>query len=130
MIHEELSHEIVGAAMAVLNQLGPGLDEKIYERALVVELRQRGHTVDSQRRFDGSYSGSLVGTLVPDLIVDGLVIADSKVVESYGETHLRQTIGYLAITKLKLALLLNFKHARLQWKRIERERFDDAPELP
>lgn len=116
--------------MTVLNQLGPGLDEKIYERALIIELRHRGRRVESQRRYDISYSGELVGTLVPDLLVDGLVIADSKVVESFGETHLRQMIGYLAITKLKLALLLNFKHARLQWKRIVRERFDDAPELP
>ena len=120
MIYEELSHEIVGASMTVLNQLGPGMDEKIYERALVIELRQRGHKLDSQRRFDISYSGELVGTLVPDLIVDDVVIADPKVVETFNDTHFRQMIGYLAITKLKLALLLNFKHAKLQWKRVVR----------
>ncbi|MEY2881458.1 MAG: hypothetical protein RLZZ15_3838 [Verrucomicrobiota bacterium] len=121
MIHEELSGKIIGAAMAVLNELGPGLDEKIYERALVIELRKRGSVVEQQRAFLVHYLGELVGTLVPDLIVDGLVIADPKVVEAFNDTHVRQMIGYLAITKLKLALLLNFKHAKLQWKRIVRE---------
>jgi GxxExxY protein len=121
MIHEELSGKIIGAAMTVLNELGPGWDEKIYERALVIELRKRGHVVEQQRAFPVHYSGEWVGTLVPDAIVDGLVVADPKVVETFGDTHVRQMIGYLAITKLKLALLLNFKHAKLQWKRIVRE---------
>lgn len=121
MIHEKLSGEIIGAAMAVLNELGPGLDEKLYERAPVIELRKRGHTVDQQRAFPVHYSGELIGSLVPDAIVDGLVIADPKVVETFGDTHVRQMIGYLAITKLKLALLLNFKYSKLQWKRVIRD---------
>ena len=124
MIHEKLSGEIIGAAMAVLNELGPGLDEKLYERALVVELRKQGHQVDQQKSFQVCYSGELIGSLVPDLIVDGLVIADPKVAEAFNETHTRQMIGYLAITKLKLALLLNFKQAKLEWKRIVREHHD------
>lgn len=121
MIHEELSGRIIGAAMSVLNELGPGLDEKLYERALVIELRRRGHMVEQQRAFPVHYGGEMIGTLIPDTIVDGLVIADPKVVETFSETHLRQMIGYLAITRLQLALLLNFKHARLQWKRVVRE---------
>jgi GxxExxY protein len=124
MIHEKLSGEIIGAAMAVLNELGPGLDEKLYERALVIELRKRGHKVEQQRSFPVYYAGELIGTLVPDTIVDDLVIADPKVAESFAETHTRQMIGYLAITKLQLALLLNFKRAKLEWKRIVRESHD------
>lgn len=121
MIHENLSGEIIGAAMFVLNELGPGLDEKLYERALVIELRKRGHDVEQQKVFPVHYAGELIGNLVPDTIVDGLVIADPKVVEVFNESHVRQMIGYLAITKLQLALLLNFKHAKLQWKRVVRE---------
>jgi GxxExxY protein len=120
LIHKELSESIIGAAMKVLNTLRPGLDERIYERALVIELRKRGHKVDSQRHFDVCYDGNLVGTLAPDLIVDDLVIADPKVVTSFNETHSAQMIGYLSITGLRLALLLNFKHTRLLWKRIVR----------
>ena len=118
LIHKELSEAIIGAAMTVLNTLKPGLDEKLYERALVIELQKRGHRVDSQRQFPVYYDGQHIGTLIPDLIVDDLVIADPKVVTAFHDTHTAQMLGYLSITGLKLALLLNFKNARLEWKRI------------
>jgi GxxExxY protein len=118
LIHEELSGEIIGAAMAVLNELRPGLDEKLYENALMIELRDRSHLVDQQKGFEVQYKGRLIGRLIPDLIVDDLVIVDAKVVSGFNDTHTAQMTGYLAITKLRLALLLNFKFARLQWKRI------------
>jgi GxxExxY protein len=120
LIHKELSEDIIGAAMKVLNTLKPGLDEKLYENALVVELTQRGHRVDQQKRFPVHYEGVLVGTLVPDLIVDDLVIVDPKVVSDFTDTHVAKMTGYLAITGLQLALLLNFKFARLGWKRVVR----------
>lgn len=122
LLYEELSGSIIGAAMKVLNELKPGLDEKIYEKALAIELMARGHKVDQQRRFEVFYREHLVGTLVPDLIVDDLVVADPKVVTAFNDTHEAQMIGYLNITKLELALLLNFKFASLQWQRIVNER--------
>ena len=106
--------------MAVLNELGPGLDEKLYENALVIELRKRGFTVSQQKKFPVYYDEQLIGTLVPDLIVDDLVIADPKVVTAFNETHISQMLGYLSITNLNLALLLNFKYAKLDWKRVVR----------
>lgn len=120
LIHHELSESIIGAAMHVLNVLKPGLDEKLYERALVIELRKRGHRVDPQRQFPVYYDGQHIGTLVPDLIVDDLVVVDPKVVSNFHETHVAQMIGYLSITSLRLALLLNFQKARLEWKRVVR----------
>jgi GxxExxY protein len=120
LLHSELSHAIVGAAMKVLNTLKPGLDEKAYENALAIELRKRGFRVDQQKRFNVCYEGELVDTLVPDLIVEGLVVVDPEVVEDFTPTHLAQMTGYLAITGLRLVLLLNFKHADLRWKRIVR----------
>ena len=83
VLHEKLSGEIIGAAMAVLNELGPGLDEKLYERALVIELRRRGNKVDQQKSFPVHYAGELIGTMVPDMIIDDSVIADPKVVEAF-----------------------------------------------
>jgi GxxExxY protein len=106
--------------MAVLNALKPGLNEKAYENALVIELRKRGHQVEQQRRFDVLYDGLVVDTLVPDVIVDGKLVVDPKVVEDFTDTHVAQMIGYLAITKLELAMLVNFKHAQLAWKRVAR----------
>ena len=115
LIHEELSGKIIGAGMDVLNELKPGLDEKLYERALVLELQRRGHTVDVQRRFPVFYHSKLIGDLVPDLIVDNLVVVDPKVVAAFNEAHIVQMVGYLTISGLQLALLLNFKSARLDW---------------
>jgi GxxExxY protein len=120
MIHSELSEKIIGAAMRVLNELKPGLDEKIYENALVLELGELGLSVEQQCRFDVHYKGQSVGLLVPDLIVDGKVIVDAKVVTAFNESHIAQMIGYLAITGMELGLIINFKNAKLEWKRVVR----------
>ena len=120
LIHEALSADIIGAAMAVLNELKPGLDEKLYERALVLELLERGHIVNQQKAFGVTYKGHAIGTLIPDLIVDELVIVDPKVVSAFNDSHLAQMTGYLALSDLRLAILLNFKYATLQWKRVVR----------
>ncbi|MDR3403556.1 MAG: GxxExxY protein [Chthoniobacter sp.] len=120
MKHEEITKDIIGAAMAVLNELKPGLDEKLYENALLIELVNRGHTVEQQREYPVHYKGHLIGKLVPDLIVDATVIADPKVVTAFNDTHVAQMLGYLNITNLNVALLLNFKESKLTWKRVVR----------
>lgn len=106
--------------MEVLNSLRPGLDEKLYERALVIELHNRGHRVDQQKTFPVEYDSHVIGTLVPDLIVDEIVIVDTKVATGFNDSHIAQMIGYLNITQLDVALLLNFKYAALKWKRVVR----------
>ena len=120
LVHKDLSEAIIGAAMRVLNTLRPGLDEKLYERALVIELRKIGRKVEQQREFPVCYDGELIGTLIPDLIVDDLVIVDPKVVTAFSDTHLAQMLGYLNITNLRLAILINFKNKNLEWKRVVR----------
>jgi GxxExxY protein len=107
LVHEDLSGLIIGAAMTVLNHLKPG-------------LRNRGCETDQQRQFPVEYLGHPIGTLIPDLIVDGAVIVDTKVVSAFEERHVAQMTGYLAITGLKLGLLLNFRHSKLKWKRVVR----------
>ena len=120
LIHEDLSEAVIGAAMTVLNTLKPGLDEKLYERALAIELRKRGHYVQTQVEFPVYYDQEQIGLLIPDMLVDKAVIVDTKVVSDFSQSDVAQMIGYLAITELRLALLLNFKHAKLQWKRVVR----------
>ena len=66
------------------------------------------------------YKGQLIGKLIPDLIVDESVIVDPKVVTAFRETHVAQMMGYLAISSLRLAILLNFEYAKLDWKRVVR----------
>jgi len=118
--HQELSHAIIGAAITVLNELKPGLDEKLYENAMVIELRKQGLKVDQQKQFPVFYEGQEIGKLIPDLIVDDVAIVDPKVVSTFNETHMSQMIGYLSITGLRLALLLNFRNAKLEVKRVVR----------
>jgi len=122
MLHKQITEDIIGAAMAVLNELKPGLDEKLYENALVIELQARDHSVEQQREYPVHYHGHFIGKLIPDLIVDGKVIADPKVVSDFNETHIAQMLGYLNITGLEVALLLNFKNAKLEWKRVMNEK--------
>ena len=130
IVHEELSRRIIGAAMQVLNELKPGLDEKLYERAIIIELKRGAHDIAVQRSYRVIFRGELIGSLVPDLIVDDAVIVDPKVIACFTETHVAQMIGYLDITDLDLALLINFKNARLEWKRVLRPQENEEGTKP
>jgi GxxExxY protein len=125
-VHWELSEQIIGSAMAVLNELGPGLGEKLYENALIIELTSRGLKADQQQQFSVYYRERFIGKLVPDLIVNDLVIVDTKTVETFIDTHIAQVLGYLKITDLQLGLLLNFKFASLDWKRVVKTKDRDS----
>ena len=125
LIHEELSREIIAAAMKVHGTLKPGL----YENALVIELAKRGHRPDQQKAFSVHYEGHFIGKITPDLIVNDLEIADPKVVDEFNTDHVAQMLGYLAITGLDLASLLNFKHASLRWKRVVRQGAEAKPDI-
>lgn len=114
----ELTQTVIGAAMKVLNTLKPGLDEKLYERAMFIELRKQGLRCEQQKAHEVFYDGECIGTLIPDLIVENLLIVDPKVVSDFNESHLAQMLGYLSITGLHTALLLNFKYAKLGIKRV------------
>ena len=116
----EISQIVIGVAMKVLNTLRPGLDEKLYERALVIELLKQGIRYEQQKSHDVHYEGEFIGNLVPDLIVDNKLIVDPKVVTGFTDSHVAQMLGYLNITGLKTALLLNFKYHKLGIKRVSR----------
>lgn len=114
----EITEIIIGAAYTVLNKLKPGLDEKLYERALIIQLQKQGLICEDQKHFPVYYDQHHIGTLIPDLIVSDTIVADPKVVSAFNENHIAQMLGYLNITGLKTALLLNFKYAKLGIKRI------------
>lgn len=117
-----LTGTIIGAAMEVHGVLTPGLDERVYENALCVELAERGIGFDQQKRFPVHYRGRIVGTLVPDLVVENEVIVETKVVEDFCDAHVAQLTGYLAVSGLQIGLLLNFKHASLRFRRVSATR--------
>ena len=113
----ELTGRIIGAAIRVLDALRPGLDEKLYENALVIELAKQGLEPEQQKSFPVHYDGKFIGRLIPDLIVKGVVV-DTKVVTAFTPDHVAQMLGYLNISGLPLGLLLNFRYRKLQIKRV------------
>ncbi len=112
------THQIIGCAMEVLNGLGHGLIEKPYENSLVVEFGLRQIPVLQQPRYDVAYKGTVVGEFIPDLICFEQVIVDTKVIERISDHELGQMLNYLKITGLKVGLIINFKRAELEWKRV------------
>ena len=113
----ELTGRIIGAAIRVLDALKPGLDERLYENALVIELAKQGLQPEQQKSFPVHYNGKFIGKLIPDLIVKDVVV-DAKVVTAFTPDHIAQMLGYLNITSLPLGLLLNFRYRKLQIKRV------------
>jgi GxxExxY protein len=111
-------YRIVGAALAVLNELGHGLQEKPYENALVVEFRLAGIAFEQQRRFPVVYKTVEVSEYVPDLIAFGGVVLDTKVIAAITDHERGQMMNYLRVTGLHVGVILNFKRAKLEWERV------------
>jgi len=111
-------YSVVGAAMSVLNDLGHGLHEKNYENALTVEFGLLQIPFVQQKCFPVISKGVTVGEFIPDLICHDSLIVDTKVVERITDRERGQMINYLKITKLRVALLVNFYHPRLEWERV------------
>ena len=118
-LFKQETHEILGCAFEVLNEIGHGLNEKIYENSLAVEFRQRKVSFDQQRRVEVLYKGHPVGEFVPDLIAYAKVIVDAKVIDRITDHERGQMLNYLRSCKLRVGLILNFKHPRLAWERIQ-----------
>jgi GxxExxY protein len=112
------TEKIIGFAFEVLNEVGHGLNEKIYENSLTVLFKLDNTVFDQERRFPVFFRGVEVGEFVPDLIAFGSVIVDTKVVDRITDHERGQMLNYLRITKLRVGLILNFKNARLEFERI------------
>lgn len=111
---DRLSSEIIGVAMEVHSHLGPGLREKTYENALVVELRRRGVAVAQQVPFHVFYKGDDLGLQVIDVVVASVVIVECKSCAALAERDGSRLYGYLRFANLPLGLLINFNVARLK----------------
>ncbi|HEV8645369.1 MAG TPA: GxxExxY protein [Burkholderiales bacterium] len=110
----ELSGEIIGAAIEVHRILGPGLLESLYEEALILELQQRKVKVFRQVEVPVEYKGyRLANQLRLDLLVDDLIVVEVKSVERILPVHEAQLLGYLRLTGKRLGLLINFNSAVL-----------------
>ena len=113
-----VTERIIGAAQRVSNVLGEGFLEKIYENALVLELRKAGLRVDQQCPVHVRYDGEIIGAYLADLLVEGTVVVELKAVTVLERVHRSQCVNYLRATGLPICLLLNFGQRRLEVRRI------------
>ena len=110
--------QVVGCAIEVLNTVGHGLVEKPYENALVVEFLLRQIPFNQQPSVDVLYKGQKIGLFVPDLIVFDALVIDTKVIDKITDHERGLMLNYLRITALRVGVILNFKHRKLEWERI------------
>jgi GxxExxY protein len=115
---ESLSNKIIGAAVKVHKELGPGFMETIYEEALKIELSENGMDHESQKEIKIYYHNQEVGTHRLDLFVGSAVVVELKAVQELADIHYAQVRSYLKATGCKVGLLLNFAKPTLEIKRI------------
>ncbi len=106
--HKAVTEKIIKAFYAVYNSLGSGFLEKVYENALVIELREAGLEAEQQRPISVNYRGQVVGEYFADIVANNSIVLELKTVESLNEDHAAQLIHYLRATRFELGLLLNF----------------------
>jgi GxxExxY protein len=114
----ELSHRVIGAALAVIGPLGPGFAEKVYENSLAHLLRKAGLAVEQQRKATVWFDDIIVGEYAIDLLVEGVLVVELKTVMALNDAHRAQCLNYLRATGLRLGLLINFGAPRLEVRRI------------
>jgi GxxExxY protein len=115
---EQLSAEVIGAALAVHKDLGPGFLESIYHAAMRVALTHRAIPFESQLAVDIGFEGVVVGRSRIDLVIANQIVTELKAVESLRDVHFAQLKSYLRASRLRVGLLLNFNASRLTIKRM------------
>ena len=117
ILHKDPSYEIMGAVYEVHNILGPGFLEKVYERALLEELKIRGIKAVAQPEISVFFKGKEVGCYIADIMVEDCILLELKSIESLTRFHEAQILNYLKATGLHLGLLINFGKERVESKR-------------
>lgn len=122
LTNRSLSGDVIGAAIAVHRELGPGYLESFYDEALCIELEERGIPFQRQVPIDVFYHGRLLGQHRLDLLVNGTLVVELKAVQALENIHFAVTRSYMKAVDTEAGLLLNFAAMPLTVKRVGRER--------
>lgn len=114
----DITYAINGAVFEVNRVLGPGFLEKVYENAVLIELRSRGLKAETQVPIKVLYKEDVVGEYVADILVEERVIVELKTVERLEKIHEAQLLNYLKATGLNIGMLVNFRHSKAEIKRL------------
>ena len=114
---DEITYKINGAIFEVNRTLGAGFLEKVYENALLIELKERGLNAENQIPINVEYKDQKVGEYFADIVVENQIIIEIKAITSLGKVHEAQILNYLKATGMKIGLLVNFTHPKAEIKR-------------
>ena len=118
-LYREETHHLIGFCMEIHLELGKGHDEVIYKDALVVELSPRNIPFVRENRYEVNYKGVILpNSYRADFVVWNKILFEAKAVEQLIDAHVKQVLNYLAASKLRLGLLVNFGADSLEWKRV------------
>ena len=121
MQHENITKEIIGCAFEVINELGVGFLESVYEKSMLIALQELGLPTQSQQQIKVFFRDKVVGEFYADLLVDEKVLVELKTVKKILPQHEAQVINYLNATGISVGLLINFGSPKLEFKRLRKE---------
>lgn len=116
--YDDLTFRVNGCAMTVLNALGHGYHEKIYENGLAVVLKKNNIHFSQQKQFNIFLENEMVGTFIPDFVIDDKIIVEMKTIDRITDHEKGQVLNYLKATGLEIGLIYNFKFAKLEWQKV------------
>jgi GxxExxY protein len=117
MEYEEITHNIIGAAYKVFNQLGFGFLESVYHNAMLIELARYDLKVESEKPLNVFYDDQIVGEFNADLFVEDTVVVELKSVQTLAKDHEVQLVNYLNALRKEIGLLINFGPSGVDVKR-------------
>lgn len=120
MLYEQLTGKILEACFEVIKELGAGFVESVYEKALLVALRQKGINARQQVPLSVKFRGVIVGEFHADILVEDKVIIELKAVRALAPEHQAQLINYLKATGIEIGLLVNFGNPKLEYRRLHK----------
>ncbi len=124
-----LTEKVIGLAMKVHRQLGPGFLESVYRNGLAFELRRAGLAVELDKHITVKYEHVIVGDFIADLVINDILICELKAATGLSKADEIQLVNYLTATNHDFGLLLNFGAASLQFKRKHRRKLSQAQEI-
>jgi len=117
MLYQELSEKVLAACFEVMNELGAGFLESVYEKALLIALRDKGLDVDAQVPLIVKFRGEKVGEFFADILIENKIIVELKAAKALLPEHQAQLINYLKATGIEVGLLVNFGPTKLEYRR-------------
>lgn len=120
LLHADLTDKILGACFEVVNELGAGFLESVYENALMIVLQQKGLHAEAQVPLTVKFRGTVVGEFFADILVEKKLIVELKSISTLRVEHQAQIINYLKATGIEIGLLVNFGNPKLEYRRLHK----------